>query len=328
MFEQLTSPRRAVLTLDSMNHETAQLQEQATSAQDQSILVAGGDTDPNLSALLACLQNRGIKHEALLVGAYMHPRVTWDLERDALLINGVECRPSAVFIRNDVFTGLAARRPEPFQRAIAWYTAISGWAFSHPEVRILNQASALNVTNKPQVLCLAREVGFDIPSTLVSNDFELLSQEMEKRELIVKPVNGGDYTKEIKEVLQTTTVLNQTLAAPAIVQEQLVPPEIRVYRINGRCFAYQLVADALDYRSTTDCEVIPLEVNDLPEGFTDRLAALMDRLQMNFGAVDFKASPQTGRLLFLEINSGPMFAAFDAVSEGRLTNAIVDFLCL
>ncbi|HEV7373195.1 MAG TPA: hypothetical protein VGN95_00630 [Pyrinomonadaceae bacterium] len=311
-----------------MSRVTAQLQEQTISAQDQSILVAGGDTDPNLSALLACLQNRGITHEALLVGAYMHPRVTWDLDKDVLLINGVECRPSAVFIRNDVFTGLAARRPEPFQRAMAWYTTISGWAFSHPEVRILNQASALNITNKPQVLCLAREVGFDIPSTLVSNDFELLSQEMEKRQLIVKPVNGGDYTKEIKDVLQTTTVLNSTLAAPGIVQEQLVPPEIRVYRIQGRCFPYQLVADALDYRSTTDCQVLPLEVSDLPEGFTDRLAALMDRLQMDFGAVDFKASPQTGRLLFLEINSSPMFAAFDAVSEGRLTNALVDFLCL
>ena len=320
--------RQEVFGFNFMSHETTQLQEQAVSAQKQSLLVAGGDTDPNLAALIARLHHRGINSEALLVGAYMHPRVTWDLDKDLLLINGEERRPSAVFIRNDVFTGLAARRPEPFQRALAWYTTISGWAFSHPEVRILNRASGLNVTNKPQVLRLAREVGFDIPSTLVSNDFELLHQEMEKRKLIVKPVNGGDYTKEIKDVLQTTAVLNQTLAAPAIVQECLVPPEIRVYGINGRYFPYQLVADALDYRTTSECKVISLEVSDLPNGLTERLAALMERLQMDFGAADFKACPETGRLLFLEINSSPMFAAFDAVSEGRLTNAFVDFLCL
>jgi glutathione synthase/RimK-type ligase-like ATP-grasp enzyme len=310
-----------------MIQETTQLQEPAISPENRNLLVAGGDTDPNLAALLTCLQNRGLSSEALLVGAYMHPRVTWDLDKDVLLINGEECRPRAVFIRNDVFTGLAARRPEPFQRALAWYTTISGWAFSHPEVRILNRASALNVTNKPHVLRLAREVGFDIPSTLVSNDFGLLSQEMEKRSLIVKPVNGGDYTKEIKDVLQTTPVLNDTLAAPAIIQECLVPPEIRVYGINGQYFPYKLVADALDYRSTSECKVVGLEVADLPEGLTKRLAALMEQLQMDFGAADFKACPQTGRLLFLEINSSPMFAAFDAVSEGRLTNALVDFLC-
>jgi glutathione synthase/RimK-type ligase-like ATP-grasp enzyme len=294
--------------------------------KEPGILVAGGDTDPNLAAILRCLENRGLTHEALLIGKYMHPRVTWDLDNDKLLINAQERSPSALFIRNDVFTGLAAGRPEPFQRAMAWFTTILGWALSHPQVRILNRDSALNLTNKLHVLRLAHEVGFEIPSTLVSNDFELLSAEMEKRQLIVKPVNGGDYTKELREALEIAPVLNSSLASPAIIQERLTPPEIRVYRIGQGYFPYQLVADALDYRSISDCQVIPLELSDLPEGLIDRLGALMDRLQMNFGAADFKASPQTKRLLILEINNSPMFAAFDAVSQGRLTNAMVDFL--
>ena len=290
------------------------------------ILVAGGDTDPNLAAILRCLENRGIPHEALLIGKYTHPRVTWDLDSDQLVINGEVRHPNALFIRNDVFTGLAAGRPEPFQRAMAWYTTISGWALSHHEVKILNRASVLNMTNKLHMLRLAREVGFEIPSTLASNDFELLSREMEQRQLVVKPVNGGDYTKELREALETAPVLNSSLASPAIVQERLTPPEVRVYRIGRSYFPYQLVADALDYRSTSDCQVIPLQLSDLPEGLVDRLAALMNRLQMDFGAADFKACPQTSRLLFLEINNSPMFAAFDTVSERRLTNAMVDYL--
>ena len=300
----------------------------ATAARARTVLVTGGDADPNLAALLGSLERRGVAHESLLVGAHAHPRVTWDLDEDVLLVNGVGVRPHAVFIRNDVFTGLASRRPEPFQRALAWYTTIHGWAVAHPEVRINNRASAHSVTNKPHALCLAREVGLDIPSTIVSNDFELLSRELEARPRVAKPVNGGDYTRELSDVLRAAPVLDSSLPAPAIVQERLVPPEIRVYRVGERFFAYQLVADALDYRTTAECRVIPLEVEDLPEGLTDKLRALTDRLQIDFGAADFKACPRTGRLLFLEINNGPMFAAFDAVSGNRLTDALVDFLCL
>jgi hypothetical protein len=120
-------------------------------------------------------------------------------------------------------------------------------------------------------------------------------------------------------------VIQGSLPAPAIVQERLVPPEIRVYRIHQRCFAYQLVAEALDYRATADCVIRPVAEADLPDGFTARLATLMDCLQMDFGAADFKACPRTGQWQFLEINDGPMFAAFDAVSGGRVTEALVDF---
>jgi len=291
------------------------------------VLVAGGDADPNLGALLTCLASRGVDHQALLVGAAAHPRVTWDLEADALRIDGEERRPAALFIRSDVFTGLAARRPEPFQRAAAWYTTLAGWALSHPEVRLLNRASARQVTNKPEVLHLARGLGLDVPPTLVTNDHELLTAELERREMIVKPVNGGDFARDLREVLPGAATVNGSLASPAIVQRRLVPPEIRVYRIAGRCFPYQLVADALDYRTTADCQVVPLEVSDLPGGLTDRLAALMDHLQMDFGAADLKACAETGRLQFLEINNSPMFAAFDAASGGRLTHALADFLC-
>lgn len=300
---------------------------EAEETREPEILVAGGDTDPNLGALLMCLHNRGVAYEALLAGATSHPLITWDMDNDVLRINGQARCPAALFIRSDVFTGLAARRPEPFQRALAWFTAVTGWAFAHPEVRILNRASALNVTNKLQVLYMARQVGFDIPSTLISNDYELLRSEMSKRELVVKPVNGGDFTRELKDVMPNVTIQNGSLASPAIIQGRLVPPEIRVYRINERYFPYQLVADVLDYRSTSECQIIPLDEADLPSGLTEHLGELMNRLQMDFGAADFKACPDTGRLQFLEINNGPMFAAFDAASGGRLTNAIADFLC-
>jgi hypothetical protein len=290
------------------------------------ILVAGGDSDPNLSALIRSLAARGIAHDALLVGANTHPRVSWDLQTDLLHIDGVVQRPRALFARYDVFTGLAGQRPGAGFRAAAWFTTITAWAHAHPDVRLLNRASELRTPNKPYVLQLARACGLPVPATLITNDAELLEQASAARPLIVKPVNGGDYTHELPEVLARAPRRGPGLAAPAIVQERLIPPEVRIYGIAGRFFAFQVIADALDYRTVARCQLLPMDLSALPRELLDGLAALMDQLRMDFGAADFKTCATTGQLRFLELNSGPMFAAFDAVCSQALTRALGDFL--
>ena len=53
---------------------------------------------------------------------------------------------------------------------------------------------------------------------------------------------------------------------------------------------------------------------------------LTDRIGLTYTAADFKAREETGELVFLETNSNPMFAAFDVASEGRLVDAMLDWL--
>jgi hypothetical protein len=298
----------------------------AAGIKHRSVLIAGGDSDPNLAALTSAFANRGLPYQTLFVGPRTHPRITWDFERDALTIDGVETSPESIFIRYDVFTSLADNRPETGFRAQAWYTTIAGWAIARRNVRMFNRASAQHLTNKLEVLHLARDLGLEIPVTMVTNDHALLSSVMTERRLIAKPVNGGDYTRELGDIMKTAPHRDGSLAAPSFVQERLVPPEVRVYWIAGRTFAFQLVADALDYRSTADCKVLPLEDSAVSRQILEGLGRLMERMQMDFGAADFKACPTTGRLRFLELNNGPMFAAFDSACEGRLTHAMAEFL--
>jgi glutathione synthase/RimK-type ligase-like ATP-grasp enzyme len=54
-----------------------------------------------------------------------------------------------------------------------------------------------------------------------------------------------------------------------------------------------------------------------------RLRNLMSRVGLDFGAADFKTDPETGQLVFLELNTSPMFARFDQVSGGKTCDAIV-----
>jgi hypothetical protein len=99
-----------------------------------------------------------------------------------------------------------------------------------------------------------------------------------------------------------------------------VPPEIRIYVIGQFAFAFEVRSSSLDYRVNQDAELILLP--EVPREVS-MLRKLMLWLGMDFGAADFKTDHETGQLLFLELNSSPMFARFDQVSGGQLCAAII-----
>lgn len=293
------------------------------------VLVAGGDRDPNLLALAAALARRGAPHRLLLVGEHYHPGLTWVLAGDAphedrLEVDGEALAPAAVFLRYDVFTHLADRRPASAHRATAWYTALSGWLEAHPEVRCLNRRRGLrSPPPKPYQLALARRLGLPVPATLVGNVVERIAA-FRPGGAVVKPVAGGEHCRPLDEALAETPVRDGVAPAPAIVQAALVPPERRVFVIGRRLFGFDVASTALDYRSDPATRVTPWP--DLSAPLATGLRRLARALDLDFAAADFKTCPDSGRLLFLEINTGPMFAAFDAAADGAVGDAIAELL--
>jgi hypothetical protein len=293
------------------------------------LLIVGGDRDPNVGSILGRMRERGIEGGALLVGASSNPGLTWDFQAGRLLVDGREVRPGASFIRFDVFTNLADPRPATGFRAHAWYTTLHGWLLANPEVRILNRRYS-GQQNKPYMLDLARRCGLAIPHTLVSNELDVLEREAAGRAMIAKPVPGGGYAQELPALLAGTERRDGRSAAPAFVQERLVAPEVRVYGVgegSGRRFeAFNVRSEALDYRTDRETEVVHLPIDTIDPEVLAGLGRLMDALEMDWGAADFKTNSETGRLTFLEINSSPMFVAFDAVSGRAVSDAILDYL--
>ncbi len=283
--------------------------------------MAGGDTDPNLARLLRRLSARGVDHLALLAGAAGSPRLTWRLDDDTLSVDGAAVVPKAVFLRHDVFAHLADGRAESRTRAARWHQAVLSWALAHEGVALLNRGHGARQAAKPHVLHLARRAGLAVPETLVTSDAGAF--ESEAAGWIAKPVNGGEHTRPLDEALADGVWRRRSAAEPAIVQRRLVGPELRVYRVGPRWFAFALRSKALDYRTDPGVEVA---VVPAPDALTAPLGRLMDGLGLDFGAADFKACPETGRPLFLEVNSAPMFAGFDRVAQGALCDAILDWL--
>ncbi|HEY0051677.1 MAG TPA: hypothetical protein VGB68_20435, partial [Pyrinomonadaceae bacterium] len=209
-------------------------------------------------------------------------------------------------------------------RALAWHTTLGGWLGAHSEIRMFNRRNSRYVTNKPLVLNLARSFGLKIPDTVITNDFSYLAGFEKKRRLVVKPVNGGGYCQSFEEVRKRTELKQETAAAPAIVQNRLVAPEIRVYAVGKNHFAFKITSEELDYRAAQKCEIEYLE--NFSDKLTVGLEKLLDALGLDFAAADFKTCPESGELVFLEVNTSPMFTVFDSASKGSLSDSMIKFL--
>jgi glutathione synthase/RimK-type ligase-like ATP-grasp enzyme len=286
------------------------------------LLLAGGCEDPNLSVLADAAQKANVEFLDLRLPVSESPALSWDFENGAPRFSGKEIKATGAFIRYDVFGGMKDPRPAVRTRASAWYQTLMGWLLSEPGIRIFNRQISQAASNKPAALMLAREAGLRIPSTLITNEADKLRRD-QAESMIAKPVLGGDYCYSLPDALAKTDLRDGLAAMPAIVQKRLEPPEVRIYVVGQSAFAFDVRSSSLDYRVNQDAELVLLP--EVPQEVS-RLRKLMSRLGLDFGAADFKTDPATGELVFLELNTSPMFARFDLVSNGQLCAAMIDEL--
>jgi hypothetical protein len=285
------------------------------------ILVAGGAHDPNIHAVLEAAERRGLETIPLLIGPDDHPALSWDLQSASLQINGRECDATAAFIRRDVFD---AEGSDAEYRSRAWFTALQGWLAVSPQIRVLNRNYISRYANKLEVLCRARIAGMQVPATLVTNDLERLQAHYQGIETIAKPVPGGGYAELVDELLSDTEFRDGTAASPAIVQPRLPGVDLRIYALDRSYVGFCIHSGTIDYRKTRDRTIE--RAGQLPGSVVRRLENLMDSLSLDWGAADFKLPSENDEPVFLEINTQPMFSAFDRFAQGSIADAIVMYL--
>ena len=285
------------------------------------LLLAGGDTDPQMVRLLKRAALHGIPVHSLLTGQSGSPRLHWDIRQNRLLDDGEGVQVSAAFIRQDVFAYLKSNDVQDNALAREWFVTVSGWLLSSPDITVCNRRFlACGGVNKPHVLRLALELGFNVADTYISNDIPAMDQLHDSGDWIVKPVTGGSYCTVLDKHEGQG---NNILSYPQIVQRRLEQPEMRIFRIGHEWFGFRVVSDALDYRSSAATR---MAVVAPPGDLVEKLACLSDHLGLTFAAADFKTDVVSGELQFLEINTNPMFAGFDQVAAGALSDALLRHL--
>jgi hypothetical protein len=285
------------------------------------IVVAGGARDPNLACLIRAAEERAIDVLPLLAGGDLCPSISWDLDAGELCVNGRPVDPTAAFLRRDVFhDGDAAAD----QRAVAWFASVQGWLAATRQVRAPNRRCLDRSFNKLHALSLAKAANLPIPHTCVTNAVDSVRSSGSPAETIAKPVAGGGYCRSLDQLPDELELRNGVSASPAIVQPLIAGPDIRIYGIGESRFGFRIESDSVDYRISSRKEITPVDA--LPPETLGGLWRLTERMGLDWWAADFKMSAKTGDLVFLEINSNPMFSAFDRIAEGALGEAILQFL--
>lgn len=285
------------------------------------ILIIGGCEDFNIHTLaeVACQQN--IDNYLLFCNGSEQSSIVWNINQDKLIIDGQILSPKAIFIRPDAF-GVTGEETSLAQLVShSFYHTLYGWALAHSEINMLN--ASFGEYSKPLSLFLAQKQGLKIPDTLFTNNYSLL-ENLETTYFITKPVAGGDFCYSLDSALTDFEWIERKGKAITTVQNKLIQPEFRYYIIGDNTFSFKMVTSSLDYRISQDVNI--LYEGEAPMPLALRLKALMKDLKLNFAAADFKTDPETGELVFLEINSSPMFGAFDKVSDNAISKSILKTL--
>jgi hypothetical protein len=275
------------------------------------LLIVGGAKDHNINRLARAAARAGVAHRLINTDSSPAPALDYASGSEEIRINGESfgADGAALFIRYDVFGGEAVKNA-------AFYDAIKGWALSFPSVKMLNRGNEDSDVNKVRNLRLARALGFKTPETRIASDFNALAG-LDKSAWIAKPVSGGSYTKIFGALKEAD------FGKPWFIQEKLAYPEMRVFRVGGKFFAFAIDAATLDCRADREMDMVEIAP---PEHIVRPLRALSDRLGLTYAAADFKTRPGTNELLFLEINTMPMFTGYDDAAQGKLSAAIIEEL--
>ncbi len=217
----------------------------------------------------------------------------------------------------------------------------SRWVSDPDNTRIAN--------SKPLQLSLAKEIGFNIPNTIISNDPAVVKDFILSNNvpLTMKPV-GSSYVRvsddenfESENLAIFTRVIdkNQFLShldlvknCPIILQEAIVDKiDLRITVVDDICFPVSIVHTAdhgagdsnLDWRNHKLNRIYSM--CEIPDSLKKMCVNLTRQLGLNFGAIDMCFSEEKG-YYFFEINPQGQWVPSEVLAGHPISSALANYL--
>jgi glutathione synthase/RimK-type ligase-like ATP-grasp enzyme len=208
------------------------------------------------------------------------------------------------------------------------------------EAKWINHPLSINSSiNRVKQLQIASNCGLKIPKTLVTNDPQQLLGFYEKthENMIAKTLHSSEglpegkmifTTKITKEDLQNA---NEIRYAPSMFQEYIPKKtELRISIIGSKIHAVEIHSQnsektMYDWRHYDDFDKTPYIPVELSETTSEKLLKIMQRMGLNFGAVDMIKTPDN-ELVFLEINSNGRWWWIQELTGVNIAKDIAIFL--
>jgi len=203
-----------------------------------------------------------------------------------------------------------------------------------PDNRWLNAPGRMkHASRKLTQLALARTIGFHIPTTVVSNEWETITSTLTGDNVVYKPFYSELYNGNELRVVYTNVLENEHdgkplvdgIPYPGIWQDfKQKYREWRITIIGDSSFDAAIYTDAFakdDWRRHVQLSGVTFERGDFPDTEKEKCFALLGSLGLRFGTFDFVEQPD-GSIVYLEMNPNGQYRWIEDLLNHPISKAV------
>lgn len=312
---------------------------------DGVILVISAPGDRHAEAVLAHLQHAHVAAQLVDIGSYPYTMSLtsaiddkmWSCllaTSDGTVVRLTDCR--VIWCRRPRAYTIDPRIQQPRHKLFALREsseALMGTLSSLDVLWVNDPFSEWAAEQKIYQLRTARAVGLTIPRTLVTNEPQrarAFIDELGVHRSVYKCFSATPEDWRETRIMRSDELelLDNVRYAPVIFQEYVqAGVDLRVTIIGDKTFAAAIHSQGLgydvDYRMTLGRAQV--EPTELPSSVNRRLHALMDRMNLVYGAIDLRRTPD-GVYVFLEINPNGEFLFIEEFTGQPIAAGVAQFL--
>lgn len=302
------------------------------------ILIITHKQDYTVDFVVNKLNQKGIQYKRLNCEDLINKNYSFNFNNDfSFSFDGVNNFQS-VWFRRTKFPEINDLKQEEKHYILTEYDSLLKNIFATINANWLSEPKFVYIAeNKALQLKIAKEIGFNIPQTIITNEKEKIRDFYNKnnKDIIIKPLAHTriNYNNDVAFIF-TNSVSQKLIDSiddfdinPCIFQENIKKDyEIRVTVIDKKVFASSVYSQSNE-NTKNDWRKEKLEFNivEIPKDISDKCIALLQELNLKFGAIDLIKTP-VGKYVFLEINPNGQWAWIEMQTGQEMSNEIIKFL--
>lgn len=200
-----------------------------------------------------------------------------------------------------------------------------------------NPFSIRKAENKLLQLKIAKEIGFKIPDSIITNNYEDLLKFINRKqcEYCIKPLFMGVFEMENNKYIPYNNLINKDddlsliKNFPALIQEYIEKKyEIRVIIVSNKIFAIKINSQIkqetkIDWR-INNCMSVDYNLIVLPESIQNLCLTILNRFNLNFSSMDLIVDINDN-YYFLDLNPNGQWAWIDQILKLNISKTIGDY---
>lgn len=186
-------------------------------------------------------------------------------------------------------------------------------------------------------LVVAQSLGFNIPKTIISNDWRYIERDLGQQEtMIIKMIRGVLLNEEETKILYTSIIdpktreaLRDKMPFPGIFQEYKNKlKEWRITVVGNKVFEAAIYTDndaKDDWRKHQFTKRVIFKKEEIDDSIKEKCINFLKYYELGYGAFDL-IEDTNGQITFLECNSNGQFMWLEKLLNLPISNAIANEL--